>query len=312
MIFGLASGILWSLDTVVLGIALAMQEFVSTEQAILLAPFVSTFLHDFFSSLWMTIYMGVKGQYSNVIRALKTKSGKYIMLGALLGGPVGMSGYVAAINYIGPGYTAIISAMYPALGVFLAHIILKERMSLIQLIALFISIGGIVVLGYTPDGTEVNNVILGFTCALLACIGWGSEAVICAYGMQDPNVSDEQALMIRQFTSAIVYGLVIISFMGGWGFTFAILPKTVSLIVLLTALFGTSSYLFYYRAIATIGPSKAMPLNITYSAWAILFSWLLLGTVPDMKEIICGIVIVVASIVAATDLGYHDPAEDLP
>ena len=36
------------------------------------------------------------------------------MLGALLGGPIGMSGYLAAINTIGPGYTAAISAFYPA------------------------------------------------------------------------------------------------------------------------------------------------------------------------------------------------------
>ena len=92
MVTGLSAGILWALDTVILGIALAMTPFVSTEQAVFLAPFVSTFVHDFCSSLWMLIYMGIKKQYKNVIRALKTKSGKFIVLGALLGGPVGMIG----------------------------------------------------------------------------------------------------------------------------------------------------------------------------------------------------------------------------
>ena len=64
MIYGLLSGLLWGLDTVLLGIALAMSQFVSTEQAIFLAPFVSTFLHDTFSSIWMAIYMTIKKELS--------------------------------------------------------------------------------------------------------------------------------------------------------------------------------------------------------------------------------------------------------
>ncbi|MEG2080543.1 MAG: EamA family transporter, partial [Oscillospiraceae bacterium] len=90
---GLMGGILWALDTVILGIALSKAPFLSTEKAILLAPFISTFLHDSISSLFMLLYMGAKKQFSNIIKALKTKSGKLIMLGAILGGPIGMTGY---------------------------------------------------------------------------------------------------------------------------------------------------------------------------------------------------------------------------
>ena len=41
MFSGIIAGVLWGLDTVILGIALAMTPFISTEQAIVLAPFVS-------------------------------------------------------------------------------------------------------------------------------------------------------------------------------------------------------------------------------------------------------------------------------
>lgn len=301
MFSGLAAGILWGLDTVILGIALARSEFVSTDQAIMLAPFVSTFLHDACSALWMLIYMGLKKQYKNVLNALKTKSGKYIILGALLGGPIGMSGYVAAINYIGPAYTAIISAMFPALGALLAYIFLKEKMSIVQMVGLITSIAGVIVLGYTPGSGEIKNLVLGFFCAILCCIGWAAEAVICAYGLKDPSISDEHALQIRQVTSAIFYGVVILNVLNGWDFTIGIMPTKVLVIILLSALFGTASYVFYYRAIAVIGASKAMALNITYSAWSIVFAMLLLHTLPDVKSIICGIVIVVGSLVAATN-----------
>ena len=46
MLSGVIAGILWGLDTVILGVALNSTPFLSTEQAIALAPFVSTFLHD--------------------------------------------------------------------------------------------------------------------------------------------------------------------------------------------------------------------------------------------------------------------------
>ena len=106
-------GLLWGLDIVVIVVALALSPFLDTKEAIFLSPFISTFIHDFFSSIWMLGYMGVKKQYKNVLRALKSKSGKYIVLAALIGGPVGMTGYVLSIKYIGASYTAIISSLFP-------------------------------------------------------------------------------------------------------------------------------------------------------------------------------------------------------
>lgn len=194
------------------------------------------------------------------------------MLGALLGGPIGMSGYVAAINYIGPAYTAIISAMFPALGAFFSYIFLKEKMLVRQMIGLAVSILGVILLGYTPDkALGRSHIVLGFACALICCVGWASEAVICAYGMKDPDVSDDHALAIRQMTSAVFYGVVILSLLKGWRFTIDIIDTKATGIILLAALFGTASYLCYYRAINKIGATKAMALNITYSAWAIIF-----------------------------------------
>ena len=59
MLAGIIAGITWALETVILGIALAMSPFCSIEQAVFLAPFVSTFLHDTCSAIWAWIYNGV-------------------------------------------------------------------------------------------------------------------------------------------------------------------------------------------------------------------------------------------------------------
>ena len=302
MITGLLSGIFWALDTVIIGIALSSAVFNNSKEIILFAPFISTFLHDFSSSIWLLIYVFIKRQFNLFKMALLSKAGRFIALGAIFGGPIGMSCYIAAIKNIGPGYTAVISSMYPALGAFFAHIFLKEKMNLIQILGLVISILGIIVLGYNPVLQEYNNFTIGIVFAVLCCVGWASEAVICAYGMRDPNVNNEQALQIRQLISAISYIFIIILVLDCLEYTVEIIKSEVSPIIIIAALCGTVSYLCYYKAIMVLGAAKAMPLNITYSAWAILFSLIFLQVVPDIKSIVCGVVIIIGSIIASTDI----------
>lgn len=302
MAYGLLAGFFWGLDTVILGIALVMSPFLSTEQAILLAPFISTFIHDFCSSLWMLGYMGIKKESKKILAALKTRSGKVIVLAALMGGPIGMTGYVLSISYIGAAYTAIISALFPGVGALLSYIFLKEKMKGYQLAGLTVSILGVIALGYSPGGNESTNILLGFLFALMCVIGWASEAVIIAYGLKTQEISDRLALQIRQLTSAIFYGAIIIPVVGGWSFTVSILPTKTAAIILLAALFGTASYLFYYKAINKIGASKAMALNITYSAWSIVFGAVILNEEVSLRSVIYALIIVGGSVTAAANL----------
>ncbi len=302
MISGLLGGLLWGLDTVIIGIALSTSTFVSTSQAIFLAPFISTFLHDAFSMILLWFNMIIKKETNNMKKALKTKSGKFIMLGALLGGPIGMTGYVNAIKYIGPGYTAILSALFPAVGAILSAIFLKEKLNKNQIIGLIIAIIGVIGLSYTPQNINITHPFLGFFFAILCILGWASEAVIVAYGMKDPNISDENALQIRQSISALFYGLVIITSMKAWPLTINVVQSKTIYIIFLAALFGTTSYLCYYKAIHQIGAAKAMALNITYCAWSLVFSLLLLNIQPTIASICFGILTIIGSLLSALQI----------
>ena len=307
MFAGILAGITWAVETIVLGIALAMSPFVSTEQAVILAPFASTFLHDFFSAIWSCIYNGVRGYLPNVVKALKTKSGKFVSLAAVIGGPVGMTGYVLSVANMGASIGAVASAIFPAIGAVLAYFFLKEKMSWYRWIFLILSLLGVYGLSYSPE-INITNFWLGFVGTLMCAFGWGIEAVIIAKSVQDEAVTDEIALQIRQTTSAAVYGIIILPIMKGWGFTLSLFNGTGWLIptIAIAALFATASYLFYYRAISQIGASKSMALNITYSAWAVVFSVIFLGDYGLLNPvtILCTIVVLVFGILAGAE--YKD------
>lgn len=302
MKYGLFSGILWGLDTVVLGIALSMSPYIGTAEAIAFAAIASSFLHDAGCAIWLMIYMGAKRRLKDTLAALKTRSGKVVILGALLGGPIGMTGYVIAINNIGAAYTAIISAFYPALGAFLSFVLLKEKMDKKQIAALVVALAGVMAMGYISAGdSEMGNATLGLVGAVLAVIGWGSEAVLCAWGMRDDAVDNETALQIRETTSALVYGIVVLPLFGAWGFTASAVPSLATGVIALSALAGTASYLFYYKGISLIGAAKAMALNISYSAWAVVFGFVLQGTVPTPATVFFCVLILAGTVLAASD-----------
>ena len=302
MKYGLFSGILWGLDTVVLGIALSMSPYIGTAEAIAFAAIASSFLHDAGCAIWLMIYMGAKRRLKDTLAALKTRSGKVVMLGALLGGPIGMTGYVIAINNIGAAYTAIISAFYPALGAFLSFVLLKEKMDGKQIASLVAALVGVMAMGYISAGdSEMGNATLGLVGAILAVIGWGSEAVLCAWGMRDDAVDNETALQIRETTSALVYGIVVLPLFGAWGFTASAAPSLATGVIALSALAGTASYLFYYKGISVIGAAKAMALNISYSAWAVVFGFVLKGTVPTPATVFFCVLILAGTVLAASD-----------
>ena len=297
--YGFFSGALWGLDTVVLAIALAMIPF----DGFGLSARAGGVLHDVACALILLFYMGVRGRLTDTVKALRTRPGKSVIVAALLGGPIGMSGYLIAIDNIGPGLTAIISTFYPALGTLLAFILLKERMAPRQIAALLVALGAIVATGWsaTSEPIEGGNAILGVVGALACVIGWGSEAVILTWGMRDEAVDNEVALQIRETTSAAVYLFIVAPIAGVFGFTLHSLAHLSAGVVALAGLAGTASYLFYYKALSAIGASRGMALNISYSAWAIIFALAFPPhTIPTLTQVICCIVILVGTVLAAT------------
>ncbi len=306
ILFGILAGVTWALETVILGAALAMSPFVSTQQAIFLAPFVSTFFHDLCSAVWMLVFNGARGQLKNVLGALKTKSGKFVVLAGLIGGPVGMTGYVLAINYMGPSVGAVASAIFPAIGAVLACIFLKEKMQWYRWLLLAFTLGGVYGLSYSPE-IEITNFGLGLLGVLMCSFGWGIEAVILAKCLKDPAVKNEYALQIRQTTSALVYGAVLLPALRGWGFTVRLFTSGTGWLlplIALAALCATISYLCYYRAISKIGASKAMALDVTYAAWAIFFTVLILRDTSVLTPLTvgCAVIVIVCGVLSAADV----------
>lgn len=287
VINGILSGATWGLDAVMLGAVMLMAPFVENPILLVAGGVICSALHDVFSAIWLFAYMGAKGRLRELGAALKTKDGKWCILAAIFGGPLAMTFYTLAISIGGAALAASVSAIYPLLGTVLAVMILKEKTGIQTWLGLIICIIGVLIIGWAPTGSESINIILGVVLALVAAIGWATEAVVSGYGMKDGVIDPHMALLIRYLTSASLYILVVAPIFGG-GFTnagigvVAIFSYTPCWILLaITALVGMISFLCWYTAIDNIGAIKGLCFNITYAFWSVIFALILSLILPQ-------------------------------
>lgn len=302
---GIGSGMTWGLDTVLIGVAMLAAPFVENSVLLVGGSFICSMLHDVFAAIWMLIIMGIQGELKNLKGALLTRDGLFCVLGALFGGPLAMTFYMLAIAKGGPALTAAVTACYPLLGSVLAVLVLKEKMDFRSWMGLLVCIIGILFIGYTPPGTQNINIVTGILLAAVAAIGWATEGVVCGYGMKSGRVKPQIALLIRELTSGMVYLLPVAPVMVG-GFdhlvegTQAVFQDWHAWAVLLvTALIGMSSFFMWYSSIDLIGASKALCLNVTYSFWAVVFTFLFMRSALTVN-IMVGSLMVVAGVALAT------------
>lgn len=287
IIAGILSGATWGLDAVMLGVVMVMAPFVENPVLLIAGGVLCSALHDVFSAIWLFFYMGSKGRLKELSSALRTKDGRWCMLAAIFGGPLAMTFYTLAISTGGAALAASVTAIYPLLGTALAVLILKEKTGLQTWLGLIVCVIGIIVIGWSPTGTENVDVTLGVLFALVAAIGWATEGVVSGYGMKDGIVDPYMALLVRYLTSALVYILVVAPLFGG-GFInaglgiAAIFSYTPCWILLaLTALVGMISFLCWYTAIDNVGATKGLCLNVTYSFWSVFFALVLSLFLPQ-------------------------------
>lgn len=209
--------------------------------------------------------------------------GRLILLGTLFGGLLGMTGYVVGISLAGTTRAQAITACYPLIAALCGIFFLKERLEFRLIFAVVTVVVGVLLCTFTLDanqGIDLRNAVLGSVFALLAVLGWSAEGILSTKAMDrlDPDI----AIGIREGFSGLC--LLIL---------FALFTNTEQLeligsldpylyaLPVLAGCVGGISYFYWYNALAIIGVSRGMALNITFVIWTIPFTYFLSGTIPD-------------------------------
>ena len=253
--FGLISGIFWGL-----GLTISAYIFsIFTD----LSPFVVAAAHDFLSIFILLGYLLVKEGKVRFSIFLNIRNVS-VIVGALLAGPIGMQANLYAVKYIGSSLASSVSAIYPAVSVILAFFFLKHKVSKNTVFGILLIIAGIIAQTYKVE--QVNSF----------------------YFAMESDLSELEALLIRQVTSFLSY-LVIVLF-SHQSFAEVANGQLVGLLIVFAA-FNMISYLAYYIAINRLQPAKATGLNVSYVVWTVLFAAIFLGSPLNLLTIITSLIV---------------------
>ncbi|WP_339002826.1 DMT family transporter [Fusobacterium polymorphum] len=302
VIAGLFSGITWALYTIINNLITKNIIFNSYIEKMFIPVLVIVFLHDFFSSIWLFFYLSRKRKLFELKRTIKSKNMFLIFLGALFGGPIGMSGYLLGIKYMGASYTASFSCTYLILGTILSVVFLKEKINLKMIIAVLINMAGIFILNFQVNEMDSDKIsILGIFSLILCIFGWALEGLIASYILKYKNVDTEPsiAIFIRQLTSTVFYSFLIIPYIRAYNLVFIVLKSNIALYIALISVIGSLSFFLWYYSMSIVGVARGISLNISYIIWTIIFEIIVFNVKFQLNFIVASILLIVSVILIA-------------
>ena len=274
-IMGLISGITWSLSAIIVAFVFLFEPFAGKLDANI-SGLVSAGLGEFSGFIFLFILMLSLGKLKDIINS---KGKKFVMLGAFLSGPVGMTMYYISIKYIGQSFSDAITGIYPVLVVIFAAIFFKERYNFKVYIGIFLTVVGIYLLVTASLSGKLN--ISGLIFALTTAISWSMEALLLDYTSVENDLKWDAAIFTRQMTTALSYILIVIPIALFVTHTNTTLVFNVfsnsklTILILINGLFIATSYATFYYAISNGGAAIPAILNMSYIGWTPLLSFIL-------------------------------------
>lgn len=290
---GLVSGLTYGVYSTLVMVASGFDPLVSAA-GFLAAPFVCSGLNDLFAGIWLLIYNAKQGRLKELLRTLKTKPGKMLVIGFLLGGPVANGAYLIGLAMAG-AYAIPISATCSLFGALFAWVFLKQRPTKRVVLGMVMCVFGAIIINWVkPEGSP--NFTMGIICALIAAVAWGLEGVFSSFG--GAMIDTDVAVNLRELVSGLVVLVLILPLVGGLNLLGGTLSAGIpALWLILSGLSAAVSFVCWYKANSMVGCAIGMSLNVTYAFWGVLFCVLFLGQTLTPTIVLGSVVIVLGAIV---------------
>jgi drug/metabolite transporter (DMT)-like permease len=120
---GLVSGATWG----VVAVLLPGSDQLSGASLLAMSVAVAA-LCDTAAALFLLVRSGVAGSHAGVVRVLTSRRALAIGACSVLGGPLFMGGYIAAVILAGPSHALTATATYPVIGAILARFLLRQQL----------------------------------------------------------------------------------------------------------------------------------------------------------------------------------------
>lgn len=254
------------------------------------------FYRLFFGFAAILGYLVVSGGIKKV--GLRQKKFYMFLLGVL--NTVTMFAYFSAIKYTGIPVSVLLLYTAPIYVTLLSPLLLKEQVTFRDILALILSISGILLAVnpstlYGSTGSENGNYIIGILFGLLSGLSYGCSIMTINY------LKETYSAVEQMFWSTAVSLVLLLPF--GVSVSAPILLENLNLIIPLGIIATAFASLLYMRGVVHIKAQTAAVLSLLEPVSSICFCCILLGE-PVQPNTIGGCLFILAG---AALIGYSAP-----
>ncbi|MDR3002644.1 MAG: DMT family transporter [Acidovorax sp.] len=186
--------------------------------------------------------------------------------------------YALAAQVLPAGYSAILNAMTPLMGVLLGSLFFGERATASKLLGLCMGLAGVIVLMRTGPLPVDGAALAAAAACLVATLCYGLAGYLTQRWIGLRGGLDSRLVALGSQCSAV---LLLLPLAAGalWlhPVPLAALTPTVAIALLALGLLCTAwAYVLYFRLIADVGALKALTVTFLIPLFGVLWGWLLL------------------------------------
>lgn len=258
--------------------------------------FTLTFLRFFFAAI--VLYGVMRGTHHSY-QLQKTHIPVFLLTGI-----IGMFGYhilfFTSLKYTTAIHSSIIGAMNPIVTVVLAFILLKQRLTLLQVFGVVLSFIGVflTITGANIEAVKELSFNKGDLIMLCAVFCWALYGIISSKAFQNEN--NIVTPIVLTFYSFVVCLIVLVPFViweKPWNFI-SHLSLTVWMAVLYMSIFpSVIGYLVQQLSIKEIGPGRTSIFINLVPVFSIILAMLLLNEILEPFKIITALLIIAGVII---------------
>lgn len=203
--------------------------------------------------------------------------------------------YCLAAKWLPAGYSAILNATTPLMGVVIGGLLFTEPLTLRKLSGVVLGLVGIVLLTTTGSLALSHDVLLGIAACLVATACYALAGFLTKKWIGDRGGLDAKLVALGSQAGATIFMLPI--------FIASVVSQPavdwqhpgIWLCVLALGLICTAwAYILFFRLIADIGPLRTLTVTFLIPPFGVLWGYLFLGETLSNGFISGGLVIIVA------------------
>ncbi|PIJ50369.1 EamA family transporter [Erwinia sp. OLTSP20] len=202
---------------------------------------------------------------------------KWVLLLGVVNSGLPFLMYCIAAQLLPAGYSAILNATTPMMGVMIGALFFAEALTLKKSAGVITGLCGIVLITSTGNASEIHVLIPGMLCCLLATACYGTAGFLTRRWIHQRGGLDARTLAMGSQLGATLFLLpfFIGSLISGPQVHWA--QSSAWFSVLAVGLLCTAAaYILYFRLLASIGPLRSLTVTFLIPPFGVLWGWLFL------------------------------------